>query len=267
MKKFVATLLFFIFANSFFAGAFASSISGETLNLKVDSQTVKNLHSAVDVFEKTYNDFCDGRTIALCQEKFSGAFPNSAELKRTNYDEKNAKRFFELIAGFYNDLQNFNSEKNTIGSKEKDDLRAQIMAKKAKRLSELSELVKKVNEERGLLDDLDGKKRDQLTKENETTLTSLGLNKYDGDLDGYKDNGVEQHNLKDNIDLSKIPEPAIFEERTDTVSAAVPLKVNADSVVFKVFSRCDDRSVTHRASLNRAEIPLAGPIFASIIEL
>ena len=208
MKKFVATLLFFIFANSFFASVFASSNTKNLLELKVNRETVENLNKAGSLFENEYKKFCDEKKAPErmknypCRDGFEKTFENSKKIQSIKFEEKNANEFFKVIAGFYEDLKKFDVEEHKIPSSEKISRIEKILREENEIENKLSELVKKVNVERGLLSDLDKKERKKLD-ENSKSLAMKDLNNYDNDLFDYDKNGVKKHNLKK--DISEMP--------------------------------------------------------------
>ncbi len=209
MKKFVITLLLFMFTNSIFVDAFASSNTKNILGLKVDASTVENLHNASKSFEKTYNDFCKERkTEYPCKDGFAGTFSNSKKIATIKYTDKTAEDFFTTIAGFYSELTKFKELSSSIYSKEKEDIIANILIQKAKMTSKFSELVKNMNEERKILGEVEKKENISNDKLDEKTksLKKIDANKYDKDLKKYENKGVLIHSVNADINLPEIPD-------------------------------------------------------------
>ncbi|MBR1544616.1 MAG: hypothetical protein IJ638_01570 [Alphaproteobacteria bacterium] len=147
MKKIMAILLFFIFANFGFVPVWAASNTKNILEIKVEKDTVSNLKSAVSVFEGEYSNFCkDFSESKICCEEFSEAkgcskkkefsqYANSVAIRDAKFDDKNEK-FFDIIYGFWDELTAFqetrDKDKKAILSKRQNALISQIVALKNK---------------------------------------------------------------------------------------------------------------------------------------
>ena len=203
MKKIVATLLFFIFANSFFAPVFSASNVVKQMSLNITDSAFDNLKSAAKFFkEKEFDSLCRVKKDAdICKN----GIPNTQNILNKSFskDKKNdtefQKKFFEVVVGFYNELNDYKISLNKINSETQSAVEVeQILVRKI-----TEDLIKKLNEERKTLDDVNAlfderaKKYDELTDLNWNNVKAVtpDLQKYaSDDFKKYrKDNKIEPH--------------------------------------------------------------------------
>ena len=212
MKKFLVALLFILFANSFVAPVFADSNVKKVVKLKVDSSTETNLKKAGIAFEKEYNDFCKSfKETDLCKAGFSKKYPKSSEIKTVKYNAERPEEFFNLVVAFYNELNTFTADRETETAKMNQQKQGSIDELLVNLAEKRSDLVKKLNKERTILNDLNlsdnYKDIDDATKEN-LTAPNKDLGNYAKKIDkkANPDDKIETHIEKDlssNPDLSK----------------------------------------------------------------
>lgn len=210
MKKIVATLLFFIFANSFFAPVFSASNVVKQMSLNITDSSFDNLESAAKFFKKQVDFLCSGKKDKkdadipdICKNGIPN-IPNTQDiLNNFSKDKKNdtdfQKKFFEVVVGFYNELNSYKISLNKINSETEIAVKTQQLLVK----STIGKLIKKLNEERKTLDDVNAlfderaKKYDELTDLNWNNVKAVtpDLQKYaSDDFKKYrKDNKIEPH--------------------------------------------------------------------------
>ncbi len=203
MKKILAILLFFMFTNSFFVGAFAGSDVKTVLKLNVSDSSVPNLVKAVKKFKSEYVNFCkDFGEVEICkgkpEEKFSSNYKNSellGKIKDTNEFKKDAEKSFGYIVGFYDELTRFIAERDKLEKIRSDEINSQIAKLIEDIAQKKTDLLNQLKRERKAINDLEGSvKHDvnitELSKE-EVVKTNPDLKKYIVESDKIKEHGDE----------------------------------------------------------------------------
>ena len=167
MKKIVATLLFFIFANSFFAPVFSASNVVKQMSLNITDSAFDNLKSAAKFFKEQVDFLCGvekdkdadikkdtdiKKDADICKK----GIPNTQDILKESFskDKKNdtdfQKKFFEVVVGFYNELNDYKISLNKINSETEIAVKTQQLLVK----STIGKLIEKLNKERETLNEV-----------------------------------------------------------------------------------------------------------------
>ncbi|MBP3615739.1 MAG: hypothetical protein J6J27_02395 [Alphaproteobacteria bacterium] len=216
MKKIVATLLFFIFANSFFAPVFSASNVVKEMSLNITDEAFSELKRAAEFFKKQVDSLCQIKKDAdICKNGIPN-IPNTQNILNKSFskDKKNEtdfqKKFFEVVVGFYDELQKYKTDLETLHSETEIAVKTQQLLVK----STIGKLIEKLNEERRTLNEVnalfDEKAKENDKKAKYDDLTDLKWENVDAvtsDLRKYASKDFEKYredNKKDNEIDNKI---------------------------------------------------------------
>ena len=213
MKKIVATLLFFIFANSFFAPVFSASNVVKQMSLNITDEAFSELKRAAGFFKEQVDFLCRGKKDkkdADIPDICKNGIPNTQNIlnnfsKDKKNDTKFQEEFFDIIVGFYNELNDYKILLDKINSETENDVKTQQLLVKGI----IGNLIEKLNKERKTLNKVNAlfdekAKYDDLTDlkwENVDAVTS-DLRKYASkDFEKYREDNKKDNEIDNKIRL------------------------------------------------------------------